>query len=1187
MLEARAFLDTITEQVKRHGCCSLPGVSIDYWKLRPLIERAVSRGFVSQEHGAFALNGLWYGFDMGVDVAKVKGRRWFSNYTSALEAKDKITSAIRKRVEQAKTMCLCQVVERAASKLPWPQCRVFPLGAVAKPLEPDEMRPVSDHTKSGLKAATDRESLRHSLRTYEEIAEFLRYGYSMRMMDVEGAFPLLPLAPRLWPFFMLWWFGVWEGSESEMYLYVHLTADFGAAGVPGTWKVFFSDVVIGVARSEQVITLEMPIYVDDCALIGAVANMVDAEGIRLKLWLTKYGIFMKELKEKVAAVLQLALGFWWDSIKRTRTLELGKLQVYVSMIRDFAQRRSLTLREMQRASGQMQRGAMTLQKGALCFLASLFALMRGLSLPWHQRRTNKQMRADFTAMADLLEVNSGKGYFCTEHMERAPDVYTDASKEARYAGGGYFSMCGRFRHWQYGAGAARNHIDALEGDAVLMAAADLGESWRGKVVPLHIDNRAFQLSGRKGWSKAERLVRQLRTLFWLAVKFDCVFEFEWISTHDNVYADALSRPDGESRFYDLVRRHMFWLVDRLVRHTSSGAIRQFGPEYPSDFTGDGPAASIELLLATALIRLRTADTHAERVQLLDVVARIHGVRPTAAHAGAISLVVTCVLAWDGHHARMVPSGNLGVPPDVVQVWVDLLIASPHMQTAQALLALRVGREFSSDTMGDGPPSRTAKVSHSTVPYARGSIYVGMPTSALATRADEILGQRLSASSQQSIKAALGHWRLVCSRHGWPEIIVSDDATRGGKLATFMIYMCDETDLAGVSIGNYVWALRAHMKQSRQLDPALGLAEWDDWSEAIQVQAWVPGEPRRMVPVELLAAALRRVNLTSFQEVQAAVLLLILLFSFARSETPCPKTAGGLDPLQHLLVEDVVAHASPSFHVAMRLKRIKQDRRMERPEAQGNEDWVKLGDTLDPLFSLKVWMARLFALHGAGRADGGAFFVNPKERLSPLTYAQAMAHVRVLYQRASSPAEAAKYGLHSLRVTGYALSKRGVGEELTVAHGGWRSLAHRRYDRFSLTEVLSLPEAMMTVCSDGVLAPSAPVVTVASGASGSAVPPQGGSTAAASSSAAQASATLTSQQPLTQANCVGRRVLCPRSMWPRRACAMHGGAGWEALVTKVRVVGGSTEVYVEFVKEPRCKLADQPMWLLMANLVPVR
>ena len=135
-----------------------------------------------------------------------------------------------------------------------------------------------------------------------------------------------------------------------------------------------------------------------------------------------------------------------------------------------------------------------------------------------------------------------------------------------------------------------------------------------------------------------------------------------------------------------------------------------------------------------------------------------------------------------------------------------------------------------------------------------------------------------------------HWRVVCSRYGWPEVIVTDDPLRGGKLAAFMMYMCDETDLAGVSISNYVWALRAHMKRSRQLDPALGVAEWDDWSEAVQVQAWVPGEPRRMVPMALVTASLRQVDVASFTDVQAAVLLLMLLFFDLRR--PAQRRLGG-------------------------------------------------------------------------------------------------------------------------------------------------------------------------------------------------------------------------------------------------------------------------------------------------------
>ena len=65
-----------------------------------------------------------------------------------------------------------------------------------------------------------------------------------------------------------------------MALYAHLFADFGAAGVPGTFKLFFTDCVVGIARSEQILTLEMPIYVDDMAPIGPTKDETDKERIK-------------------------------------------------------------------------------------------------------------------------------------------------------------------------------------------------------------------------------------------------------------------------------------------------------------------------------------------------------------------------------------------------------------------------------------------------------------------------------------------------------------------------------------------------------------------------------------------------------------------------------------------------------------------------------------------------------------------------------------------------------------------------------------------------------------------------------------------------------------------------------------------------------------------------------------------
>ena len=509
-----------------------------------------------------------------------------------------------------------------------------------------------------------------------------------------------------------------------------------------------------------------------------------------------------------------------------------------------------------------------------------------------------------------------------------------------------------------------------------------------------------------------------------------------------------------------------------------------------------------------------------------------------------------------------------------------------------------GRAFSSDEDGDGP-SRGASSTAQSVSYTRASIFVGLPLQSMVARLDEILDSRLAGSSHGSIQAALGHWRIVCSRHRWPEVIVSDDPSRGGKLASFMMYMVDETDLAGTSIMNYVWALRAYMKFCRQLDPAMGVTEWDDWCQAVQVVAWVQGEPRRMVPLALIRKALEMVDRSSFEEVQAANLMLMLLFTFARSETPCPKTLGGFDLAQHLSVADVAPMGSP-FRVRVRLKRIKQDQRQERPEAGGDGDWVVVGDTPDDLtFSVKIWTQRLFVLHGGARPSDSPFFVSPRNHAQPLTYQSAMRHVRELWAKASSAEEAEKFGLHGLRVTGYTLAKRGAGEALAVAQGGWHSDTHQRYERFSPEQVVALPGVMLRarateeeMAAAGVVAPpTLPLPTPPPPAQGAVVaparplPPSPRSAARGVQATPQKGVASAARRPvatpLTPANVVGRHVLCPSSMWPSWKCTEHGGRGWEAVVDKLSQ--DKTQVLVRFLAPNARTRTWKPMWVQFSSL----
>eukprot|EP00965_Chrysotila_dentata_P169349 5592590-Pleurochrysis_carterae.AAC.1 len=89
---------------------------------------------------------------------------------------------------------------------------------------------------------------------------------------------------------------------------------------------------------------------------------------------------------------------------------------------------------------------MTLPPGAGCLLANLFAFMRGLSLPYHMRRTSSALRGDLATVADLLQRTMGRGFCRLDDFRRMPAVDADASKSPRYVGGGYFSRSGHYRY---------------------------------------------------------------------------------------------------------------------------------------------------------------------------------------------------------------------------------------------------------------------------------------------------------------------------------------------------------------------------------------------------------------------------------------------------------------------------------------------------------------------------------------------------------------------------------------------------------------------------------------------------------------------------------------------------------------------------------------------------------------------
>ncbi len=324
--------------VLEKGACELPGCTLRFERIVPVLQRAAMRGFVSQDVLLRTLQGLRYGYTGGAREGALlsAGKRTFRNYPSAIMNRVAVTHAVRKRVNAGKTFVLGlwgPLLEKAISSK-WLAYFIFPMGCVDKPLEPGVVRPTSDHSRTGLNDMCDLSGLRHSLDAYNEIASALLKGYFMHVTDVADAFPMLPMAPWLWPFYLFRFY--LDDTSPKLSLMIQLFADFGGAGWPGEFKIFFADAVVGMARSELVLTLEMPIYVDDMGLIGEFAPGVRIEMRRFQLWAIALGVLFKWIKDRLAARRQLMIGFWWDSVARTRTLEERRLGQYMHMLVDFA-----------------------------------------------------------------------------------------------------------------------------------------------------------------------------------------------------------------------------------------------------------------------------------------------------------------------------------------------------------------------------------------------------------------------------------------------------------------------------------------------------------------------------------------------------------------------------------------------------------------------------------------------------------------------------------------------------------------------------------------------------------------------------------------------------------------------------------------------------------------------------------
>ena len=997
--------------VETSNACDLPGVSIKYDPFLSCMWRAVERGFVDRDKASFVAEGLKSGFMAGVDVSKLRGHRWFHNYPPAIEARRAVTKANNKRVGAFKTLALGVWSASLGSlvRATFGATAIAPLNAVPKPMERDEVRPCTDHTRTGFNAATSLEFLGHSLDTYNEVARFLKNDYFMHVSDVDAAFPMLPFHWSLWPFLMFRFFA--SDDTDVMTLYMHVCGDFGTRGMPGVFKIFFSDVVANMARSENVLTLPMPIYVDDMGLIGQFESVVLAEMAMFQAWAAMVcGVIFKVIKDRKAAQTQLMIGFWWCSTSLTRTLPEAKLLQYVEMLSIMAGAKKFSLHDMQVCAGRMQRAILTLPAGAACLLYGLYTLMSGLKLGWHARRSNKGVRDDLSWLRKLLTINLGRGFYSLANFSWAPDLWTDASKSSRYVGGGYLSACGRLDWFVYGRGASRKPIDFLEGDTFMTAFRRMGEFWRFMMVRCWIDNMSFKGCLEKGRSRVERLNVLVKESFALCLDNQCILAPGYIPTLVNKGADFLSRievqvGDPVAQVSVIAEEMHFW---------APGTVPIVGP-----YAGGTRTLEDQRGVLANEPGMKALSKAAKVGQPLSVDAEVF-------HPSSLFLGKEQTGRVEGDGARRVFMVGL------------LLCVLPSVGAVQ----------------------RSAPLS-STVPYTRASLFNGLDADATEW-VMKAMDNRLSASSWSTIKSGVKRWRRCARDHGFSVILSTDDLERGAKIAYWLKDMVTENVLVWKSISNYLWGMRQWQQLQGQADPAFGVMGLDLLLESVKVLTFTIGEPHRQTPSDLVGMILDDTDETSFEEVQFNVVLLTLSYTFSRTECPCPKTYDGFDGSKHWRVKDFDACTICGIVcLLVRFLAIKQDPRIERPAGRGDGDWSVIGGIPGSKWCIMKWVNLLNRMHGPRPDKDGPMFLN-KDRKRPYTYGNFTREYDYRQKRVGL-GEADITHPHGIRVWAYNKIRELLGRAIAAAHGGWAqpedkqalSTGNSRYDRFLLSLVVRI------------------------------------------------------------------------------------------------------------------------------------
>ena len=427
-------------------------------------------------------------------------------------------------------------------QMPFAAYRLSALGAVPKTeggKPTGEMRRIFDASQPAGDAVNDFVTrLLCEVDSFEMALDLLwaaGLGCKLAKLDVKSAFRTILVRRADWSLLGM--------RTAEGYCW-ELVLPFGLRSSPALWDRV-ARALVWTLREEYHIKVQ--VFVDDFLFVfdpneDATAGFSTAKGVFKTL-----GVPTSDDKEVQPTTSLVFTGVLIDTVKMTLALTSERRHEILRIVREFAEAKTATRKQMERLCGKLLNATKVLPPGRP-FLNRALALMR--EAKGRLIALDDEFRLDMQCMAEAL--NSWKGFSAIPRKQWTSFEHVSFGTDAASSGGVGAEFKGQWlsEPWseQQRAAASRLRglsIPFLECLAVATAVAVWGHLWGGQRVVVHCDCLPVVLALNKGLSRDAGLGRLLRFICQVAIAHDFCFLAEHVSGVSNGLCDALSRLQSE------------------------------------------------------------------------------------------------------------------------------------------------------------------------------------------------------------------------------------------------------------------------------------------------------------------------------------------------------------------------------------------------------------------------------------------------------------------------------------------------------------------------------------------------------------------------------------------------------------------------------------------------------------------